>query len=95
MEIFLGLAALVAILYYGYLRFFKPDATDLKEPAVVLDQPVETPAPVVEKTPAPAPATSVLDFNKDGNVNLTDAKEAVAQTVARVKSSTPRAKKKK
>jgi hypothetical protein len=36
-----------------------------------------------------------LDFNKDGKVDLGDAKEAVAQTVAKVKSSTPRAKKKK
>ena len=106
MEIFLGLAALVAILYYGYLRFFKPDATDLKEPAVVLDQPAvaetppepvveKAPEPVAEKAPAPVATTSVLDFNKDGNVNLEDAKEAVKQTVARVKSSTPRAKKKK
>jgi len=92
MEIFLGLAALVAILYYGYLRFFKPDATDLKEPAVVTET---KPEPVAEKAPEPAPATSVLDINKDGKVDLADAKEAVAQTVARVKSSTPRARKKK
>jgi hypothetical protein len=97
MEIFLGLAALVAILYYGYLRFFKPDATDLKETAVVADTPVaeKAPEPVVEKAPEPVATTSVLDFNKDGNVDLEDAKEAVKQTVAKVKSSTPRAKKKK
>jgi len=97
MEIFLGLAALVAILYYGYMRFFvKPDTTDLKEAAVVLDQPAvaeKAPEPVAEK--APAPVTNVLDINKDGKVDLADAKEAVKQTVARVKSSTPRAKKKK
>jgi hypothetical protein len=97
MEIFLGLAALVAILYYGYLRFFKPDATDLKETAVVADTPVaeKAPEPVEEKAPEPVATTSVLDFNKDGKVDLGDAKEAVAQTVAKVKSSTPRAKKKK
>jgi hypothetical protein len=97
MEIFLGLAALVAILYYGYLRFFKPDATDLKETAVVADTPVaeKAPEPVEEKAPEPVATTSVLDFNKDGKVDLDDAKEAVAQTVAKVKSSTPRAKKKK
>ena len=99
MEIFLGLAALVAILYYGYLRFFvKPDATDLKEAAVVLDQPAvaETkPVPVVEKTPEPVAVTAALDINKDGKVDLADAKEAVKQTVARVKSSTPRPRKKK
>ena len=97
MEIFLGLAALVAILYYGYLRFFKPDATDLKETAVVADTPVaeKAPEPVAEKAPEPVATPSVLDFNKDGNVDLADAKEAIAQTVARVKSSTPRARKKK
>jgi hypothetical protein len=97
MEIFLGLAAIVAILYYGYLRFFKPDATDLKETAVVADTPVaeKAPEPVAEKAPEPVATTSVLDFNKDGKVDLGDAKEAVAQTVAKVKSSTPRAKKKK
>ena len=100
MEIFLGLAALVAILYYGYLRFFKTDTTDLKEPAVVPEtkpEPVaeKAPEPVAETKPEPAPAPSVLDVNKDGKVDLVDAKEAVKQTVARVKSSTPRAKKKK
>jgi len=108
MEIFLGLAALVAILYYGYLRFFKTDTTDLKEPAVVPEtkpepvaekapEPVaeKAPEPVVEKAPEPVTVATVLDINKDGKVDLEDAKEAVAQTVARVKSSTPRAKKKK
>ena len=106
MEIFLGLAALVAILYYGYLRFFvKPDATDLKETAVVVDTPVaekapepvveKAPEPVAEKAPEPVTVATVLDINKDGKVDLEDAKEAVAQTVAKVKSSTPRAKKKK
>jgi hypothetical protein len=85
MEIFLGLAALVAILYYGYLRFFvKPDATDLKEPAVVADKPVEPPEPepVVEAAPEPVAEVAAEPV-------------AVAQTVARVKSSTPRANKKK
>jgi hypothetical protein len=97
MEIFLGLAAIVAILYYGYLRFFKPDATDLKETAVVADTPVaeKAPEPVAEKAPEPVTVATVLDINKDGKVDLEDAKEAVAQTVAKVKSSTPRAKKKK
>jgi hypothetical protein len=105
MEIFLGLAAIVAILYYGYLRFFKTGTTDLKETAVVADTPVvektpdpvaeKAPGPVAEKAPEPVTVATVLDINKDGKVNLEDAKEAVAQTVARVKSSTPRAKKKK
>ena len=95
MEIFLGLAALVAILYYGYLRFFvKPDATDLKETAVVADTPVAD-TPVAEKAPEPVATTSVLDFNKDGKVDLVDAKEAVKQTVARAKTATTRTRKKK
>lgn len=92
MEIFLGLAALVAILYYGYMRFFKTDTTDLKEPAVV---PETNPETVAEKAPAPAPVTSVLDINKDGKVDLVDAKEAVKQTVARAKTAATRTRKKK
>jgi hypothetical protein len=100
MEIFLGLAALVAILYYGYLRFFKTDTTDLKEPAVVSEtkpEPVaeKAPEPVAETKPEPAPETSVLDVNKDGKVDLVDAKEAVKQTVARAKTAATRTRKKK
>jgi hypothetical protein len=92
MEIFLGLAALVAILYYGYLRFFKTDTTDLKEPAVVADKPVEPPAPepVAEKAPEP-----VVEAAPEPVAEVTPEPVAVAQTVARVKSSTPRANKKK
>ena len=92
MEIFLGLAALVAILYYGYLKFFKTDTTDLKEPAVV---PETKPEPVAETKPEPAPVTSVLDVNKDGKVDLVDAKEAVKQTVAIAKTAATRTRKKK
>ena len=108
MEIFLGLAALVAILYYGYLRFFKTDTTDLKEPAVVPEtkpepvaekapEPVaeKAPEPVAETKPEPAPETNVLDVNKDGKVDLVDAKEAVKQTVARAKTAATRTRKKK
>jgi hypothetical protein len=100
MEIFLGLAALVAILYYGYLRFFKTDTTDLKEPAVVPEtkpEPVaeKAPEPVAETKPEPAPGPSVLDVNKDGKVDLVDAKEAVKQTVARAKTAATRTRKKK
>jgi hypothetical protein len=100
MEIFLGLAALVAILYYGYLRFFKTDTTDLKEPAVVPEtkpEPVaeKAPEPVAETKPEPAPEPSVLDVNKDGKVDLVDAKEAVKQTVARAKTAATRTRKKK
>ena len=100
MEIFLGLAALAAILYYGYLKFFKTDTTDLKEPAVVPEtkpEPVaeKAPNPVAETKPEPAPVTSVLDVNKDGKVDLVDAKEAVKQTVAIAKTAATRTRKKK
>lgn len=100
MEIFLGLAALAAILYYGYLKFFKTDTTDLKEPAVVSEtkpEPVAEKAlePVAETKPEPAPVTSVLDVNKDGKVDLVDAKEAVKQTVAIAKTAATRTRKKK
>ena len=100
MEIFLGLAALAAILYYGYLKFFKTDTTDLKVPAVVPEtkpEPVaeKAPNPVAETKPEPAPVTSVLDVNKDGKVDLVDAKEAVKQTVAIAKTAATRTRKKK
>jgi hypothetical protein len=101
MEIFLGLAALVAILYFAYLKIVgKPVKTDLPEAGVQIDKPAE-PAPKPVPTPepvkvAPAPAvTAPLDVNKDGKVDLADAKEVVKQTVARVKSSTPGSRKRK
>ena len=96
MEIFLGLAALAAILYYGYLKFFKTDTTDLKEPAVVPEtkpepvaekapEPVaETkPEPVAETKPEPAPVTSVLDVNKDGKVSLIKKVDEMPNNAAR------------
>jgi outer membrane biosynthesis protein TonB len=98
MEIFLGLAALVAILYYGYLRFFKTDTTDLKEPAVVADTPVEPAAPVVEAAPEPVAEKApepVVEAAPEPVAEVAPEPVAVAQTVAKVKSSTPRAKKKK
>lgn len=100
MEIFLGLAALVVILYYGYLKFFKIDTTDLNKPAVVPETTPESvaekaPEPVAETKPEPAPVASVLDVNKDGKVDLVDAKEAVKQTVARAKTAATRTRKKK
>ena len=36
-----------------------------------------------------------FDLNNDGKVNLADAKEAVKQTVAKAKTATAKAKKKK
>jgi hypothetical protein len=90
MEIFLGLAALVAILYYGYLKFFvKPAETEAQ-----IDKPVE-PAPTPEPVKVAPVVTAPLDVNKDGKVDLADAKEVVKQTVARVKSSTPGSRKRK
>lgn len=111
MEIFLGLAALVAILYFAYLRLsVKPGTTDLKEAGVVLDQPVPETKPetipevkpetvivntVSTKTEEPLTFTNVLDVNNDGKVNLADAKEAVKKTVTKAKTTAARAKKKK
>ena len=111
MEIFLGLAALVAILYFAYLRLsVKPGTADLKDEAVVLNQsvPETKPEPVTEvkpetvivntvstKTEEPLTFTNVLDVNNDGKVNLSDAKEAVKKTVTKARATASRAKKKK
>ena len=72
----------------------------MKEPAVVPEtkpEPVaeKAPNPVAETKPEPAPVTSVLDVNKDGKVDLVDAKEAVKQTVAIAKTAATRTRKKK
>jgi hypothetical protein len=100
MEIFLGLAALVAILYFAYVRLVgRSTSTDLPEAGVQVDKPAEIPtAPVTVAAKTSEPVTVVtatLDVNKDGKVDLADAKEVVKQTVARVKSSTPGSRKKK
>jgi hypothetical protein len=61
---------------------------------------VAAPAPVSAPTFVPPVTTAVqeaniLDLNNDGKVNLEDAKEAVKKTVAKAKTATSRAKKKK
>ena len=63
---------------------------------------VAAPAPEVVSAPTFIPPvttavqeTNVLDLNNDGKVNLADAKEAVKKTVAKAKTATARAKKKK
>lgn len=81
--------------------------TEQTSPAPVEEPaPVKTETVAVEPAPPSAPTfvppvttavkeTNVLDLNNDGKVNLADAKEAVKQTVAKAKTATSRAKKKK
>lgn len=99
MEIFLGLAALVAILYFVYLRYvnkpFTADSKDSNQPVPETKPESVTVTTVSTKTEEPLTITNVLDVNNDGKVNLADAKEAVKKTVAKAKTTATRAKKKK
>lgn len=99
MEIFLGLAALVAILYFVYLRYvnkpFTADSKDSNPPVPETKPESVTVTTVSTKTEEPLTITNVLDVNNDGKVNLADAKEAVKKTVAKAKTTATRAKKKK
>jgi hypothetical protein len=106
MEIIIVAVAILAVAFY----FISRKGKDIPESVVKTEQntpaPVEEPAPVktetvaVEQASAPPVTTAVketniLDLNNDGKVNLADAKEAVKKTVAKAKTATSKAKKKK
>jgi cytoskeletal protein RodZ len=110
MEIIIVAVAILAVAAYFILRRNKDIPESVVKTEQAAPAPVEEPAPVKTETvavePAPAPTfvppvttavkeTNVLDLNKDGKVDLADAKEAVKQTVAKAKTATSRAKKKK
>lgn len=108
MEIIIVAIAILAVAGYFITRKSKdiPESvvsTDQSAP-VVEPVPLGTEASVA--APAPAPTfvppvttavqeTNILDLTGDGKVNLEDAKEAVKQTVAKAKTATTRARKKK
>ena len=110
MEIIIVAVAILAVAAYFILRRSKDIPESVVKTEQTSPAPVEEPAPVktetvaVESAPAPTfvppvttavKETNVLDLNNDGKVNLADAKEAVKQTVAKAKTATSRAKKKK
>jgi hypothetical protein len=76
-----------------------PLGTEASAVTVSIDAPlVETKSDTITFVPPVTTAVkeaNILDINSDGKVNLEDAKEAVKQTVAKAKTATSRAKKKK
>jgi hypothetical protein len=76
-----------------------PAGTEASAVTVSIDAPlVETKSDTITFVPPVTTAVkeaNILDINSDGKVNLEDAKEAVKQTVAKAKTATSRAKKKK
>ena len=76
-----------------------PLGTEASAVTVSIDtKPVETKSDTITFVPPVTTAvkeTNILDINKDGKVTLDDAKESVKQTVAKAKTATSRAKKKK
>ncbi len=91
MEIIIALVALVVIGYVGY-RLLNQEKSDGSHPLDATTQaPYKVEPPVVdqEKTAESIPVqpviSNVLDLNKDGKVNLEDAKEAVKKTKKKVK----------
>jgi hypothetical protein len=110
MEIIIVAVAILAVAGYFILRKSKdiPESVVKTEQYTPVVDPlpagteasVAAPAPVSAPTFVPPVTTAVqeaniLDINNDGKVNLDDAKEAVKQTVAKAKTATSRAKKKK
>jgi hypothetical protein len=110
MEIIIVAVAILAVAGYFILRKSKeiPESVVKTEQSAPVVDPipagteasVAAPAPVSAPTFVPPVTTAVkeaniLDINNDGKVNLDDAKEAVKQTVAKAKTATSRAKKKK
>jgi len=76
-----------------------PLGTEASAVTVTIDAPlVETKSDTITFVPPVTTAVkeaSILDINSDGQVNLEDAKEAVKQTVAKAKTATTKARKKK
>jgi len=86
MEILLVVLIGAGVLYYLYKKMNQPDSFDSTGSAThgapsLPAMPDPQPAPVIEE------AKKVLDVNKDGQVDLADAKEAVKKTRARVKKA--------
>jgi hypothetical protein len=86
MELLIAILVIGGIGYVAYTWFNKEKA-DGSHP---LD--AATPAPYKVETPVAPVLTQALDVNKDGKVNLEDAKEAVKKTRTGVKKAAGAAK---
>lgn len=102
MEILVIIVALGAILYVGYKKLDKTRENG-KHP---LDGPTQAPYKLEpttttkidgighESVPVQPTISNILDVNKDGKVNVEDAKEAVKKTKKKVKEVAAKATKK-
>jgi hypothetical protein len=86
MELIIGILVLAGIAYVGYTWFNKEKA-DGSHP---LD--AATQAPYKVETPVAPVLTQALDVNKDGKVDLEDAKEAVKKAKSGAKKAAGAAK---
>jgi hypothetical protein len=110
MEIIIVAIAILAVAGYFITRKSKDIPESVVNTEQYTTTPVVDPVPLGTEAsvaaPAPAPTfvppvttavqeANILDLTGDGKVNLEDAKEAVKQTVAKAKTATTRARKKK
>lgn len=103
MEIIIAIVALALIVYVGY-RVLNQEKEDGSHPLDTVTQApykVETPTTTKvdgighESIPVQPVISNVLDINKDGKVDLADAKEAVKKTKKKVKEVVEEVKKSK
>ncbi len=77
MEILIGILVIAGIGYVAYNWFNKEKADGSHPLDSVTPAPYKIEPPITESTPVVPVLTQVLDVNKDGKVDLQDAKAAV------------------
>jgi hypothetical protein len=100
MDLILFIIVLVGLGYLGY-KFLNKESSDGKHPLdsvtpapYKVEPPAATPEVAPESTPIQPVISNVLDVNKDGKVNLEDAKEAVTKTKEKAKKVAAKVKEK-
>ena len=86
MEILLVVLIGAGVLYYLYKKMNQPESFDSTGSAPH-GVPTLTPMPEPQPAPTVEAVKQALDVNKDGRVDLADAKAAVKKTRARVKKA--------
>jgi hypothetical protein len=85
MEILLVVLLGAGVLYYLYKKMNQPDNMDsLHDHSAT---PTVPPMPEPQPVPSVEAVKTALDVNKDGKIDLADAKEVVKKTRARVKKA--------
>jgi hypothetical protein len=100
MDLILFLIVIAGMGYLGY-RLLNKESPDGKHPLdsvtpapYKIEPPAATPEVAPESTPIQPVISNVLDVNKDGKVNLEDAKEAVKETKEKAKKVAAKVKEK-